>query len=77
MRAGRCTKTVDYGEGSADAPGFPAMPGWFHDNRDLAAIRKGLRAAGLDEETTDGLMGINWHTFFDKNFGAQTALPAK
>lgn len=77
MRVGRWTKTIDYGEGSADAPGFPAMPDWFHDNRDLAAIRTGLRTAGLDEATTDGVMGNNWHAFFDKSFGAQSAQPAK
>lgn len=73
MRVGRWTKTIDYGEGSADNAGFPAMPGWFHDNRDLAAIRGGLRAAGLDETTTDGVMGANWLAFFEHSFGAQTA----
>ncbi|WP_424990062.1 membrane dipeptidase [Fluviibacterium sp. S390] len=73
MRVGRWTKTIDYGEGSADAPGFPPMPSWFHDNRDLAAIRHGLRAAGLDAATTDGVMGNNWHAFFGKSFGALSA----
>ncbi len=73
MRVGRWTKAIDYGEGSADNAGFPAMPDWFHDNRDLAAIRKGLRAAGLDAATTDGVMGNNWHAFFEHSFGAQTA----
>ncbi|MDX1540263.1 MAG: membrane dipeptidase, partial [Geminicoccaceae bacterium] len=29
MRNGRWTKATDYGEGSADAPGFPAMPAFF------------------------------------------------
>ena len=77
MRVGRWTKTIDYGEGSADAPGFPAMPDWFHDNRDLAAIRDGLRAAGIDEATTDGVMGNNWLAFFDRSFAAQTAQPSK
>ena len=73
MRVGRWTKAIDYGEGSADNAGFPAMPDWFHDNRDLEGIRVGLMAAGLDVATTDGLMGDNWHAFFDKSFGAQTA----
>lgn len=75
MRTGRWTKAVDYGEGSADAPGFPAMPDWFRDNRDFAGIREGLRAAGLDGATIDGVMGGNWHAFFEENFGAQTASP--
>ena len=73
MRVGRWTKTIDYGEGSADNAGFPPMPTWFNDNRDLAGIRAGLRAAGLDEATTDGVMGDNWHAFFASSFGAQTA----
>ncbi|SEQ83215.1 Zn-dependent dipeptidase, dipeptidase homolog [Loktanella sp. DSM 29012] len=72
MRVGRWTKTIDYGEGSADNAGFPPMPDWFHDNRDLAGIRAGLRAAGLDEATTDGVMGDNWHRFFEASFGTQT-----
>ncbi|WP_341863614.1 membrane dipeptidase [Gymnodinialimonas sp. 57CJ19] len=73
MRVGRWTKTIDYGEGSATNAGFPPMPTWFNDNRDLAGIRAGLSAAGLDEATTDGLMGDNWHAFFAKSFGAQSA----
>ena len=47
MRSGRWTKAVEYGEGSATAPGFPPMPAWFHDNRDFCAIEGGLRAVGL------------------------------
>lgn len=73
MRTGRWTKAVDYGEGSAAAPGFPAMPSWFRDNRDLAGLRAGLRAAGLDEATADGIMGENWLAFFEKSFGAEAA----
>lgn len=72
MRVGRWTKAIDYGEGSADNAGFPPMPDWFHDNRDLAGIRAGLRAAGLDEATTEGVMGDNWFTFFEQSFGAQS-----
>ncbi|TDL78450.1 membrane dipeptidase [Palleronia sediminis] len=71
MRVGRWTKRIDYGEGSATETGFPAMPDWFRDNRDLAGIRAGLRAAGLDEATADGIMGDNWHAFFGKSFGAE------
>lgn len=70
MRTGRWTKTIDFGEGSADAPGFPPMCDWFRDNRDLAGFRQGLRAAGLDDETANGVMGNNWHGFFRSSFGA-------
>ena len=38
MRVGRWSKDIDYGEGSASAPGFPPMPSWFRDNRDFGAI---------------------------------------
>ncbi|WP_323716399.1 membrane dipeptidase [Paracoccus aminovorans] len=73
MRTGRWTKTVDYGEGSADAPGFPTMPTWFHDNRDFGNLRAGLQAAGLDEATMDGVMGGNWLQFFKISFGPAQA----
>ncbi|MTH35897.1 membrane dipeptidase [Paracoccus limosus] len=69
MRSGRWTKTVDYGEGSADAPGFPPMPSWFRDNRDFGSLRDGLAAAGLDPATIDGVMGGNWLEFFRISFG--------
>ena len=70
MRTGRWTKTVDYGEGSKDAPGFPAMPDWFRDNRDFGNIASGLRAAGFSEPEVAGIMGGNWARFFATSFGA-------
>ncbi|WP_397541259.1 membrane dipeptidase [Roseovarius salis] len=69
MRSGRWTKRVDYGEGSADAPGFPPQPAWFRDNRDFGNMEQGLRARGFDETEVAGLMGENWLRFFDENFG--------
>ena len=69
MRAGRWTKRVDYGEGSADNPGFPPMPDWFRDNRDFGQIAQGLRATGLSEAEVAGVMGGNWRAFFDRSFG--------
>ena len=71
MRVGRWSKEIDYGEGSADAPGFPPMPDWFRDNRDFGNIRDGLRATGLNAGEVDGIMGDNWHRFFTENFGPQ------
>lgn len=70
MRTGRWTKTVDYGEGSKDAPGFPAMPGWFRDNRDFGNIARGLRAAGFSAPEVDAIMGGNWARFCAASFGA-------
>jgi microsomal dipeptidase-like Zn-dependent dipeptidase len=68
MRVGRWTKEIDYGEGSASAPGFPPMPDWFGDNRDFGNIEAGLSAKGFSDEEVAGLMGGNWHRFFKDNF---------
>ena len=71
MRTGRWTKDIDYGEGSASAPGFPDMPAWFRDNRDFGNIEKGLRDVGMSEDEVAGIMGGNWYRFFADNFGGQ------
>ncbi|NGQ92304.1 membrane dipeptidase [Rhodobacter sp. HX-7-19] len=70
MRTGRWTKAVDYGEGSKDAPGFPAMPAWFRDNRDFGTIADGLRATGFSGTEVAAIMGGNWARFFAASFGA-------
>jgi membrane dipeptidase len=70
MRAGRWTKARDYGEGSADNPGFPPMPDWFQDNRDFGKIEEGLRAAGFSAADVAAVMGGNWARFFAHSFGA-------
>ena len=72
MRAGRWSKDIDYGEGSAAAPGFPPMPSWFKDNRDFGNIEDGLRATGLNEAEVTGIMGGNWHRFYAENFTPMT-----
>ncbi|MBF9059877.1 membrane dipeptidase [Rhodobacterales bacterium HKCCSP123] len=69
MRVGRWTKGIDYGEGSAEAPGFPPMPGWFRDNRDFGRLAEGLSAVGMSGPEIDGIMGGNWHRFFADGFG--------
>jgi len=71
MRTGRWTKEMDYGEGSAAAPGFPAMPTWYQDNRDFGNIENGLRATGLSDDEVAGILGGNWYRFFAENFGPQ------
>ncbi|MEP3345327.1 MAG: membrane dipeptidase [Litoreibacter sp.] len=68
MRVGRWSKEIDYGEGSAAAPGFPPMPKWFNDNRDFENIAKGLRTVGMNEEEVAGVMGGNWYRFYAENF---------
>lgn len=77
MRTGRWTKAVDYGEGSKDAPGFPAMPDWFRDNRDFRNISAGLRAAGFSDTEVAAIMGGNWARFIASSFGAAQTADAK
>jgi microsomal dipeptidase-like Zn-dependent dipeptidase len=78
MRMGRWTKAVEYGEGSKDAPGFPAMPGWFRDNRDFCNISTGLSAVGFSAADVEAIMGGNWARFFAASFsGAAHVASAK
>ncbi|MEM8849553.1 MAG: membrane dipeptidase [Pseudomonadota bacterium] len=69
MRVGRWTKAVEYGEGSAEAPGFPPMPDFFADNRDFAGLAAGLREVGFSVDDVEGILGENWLRFFDRSFG--------
>jgi microsomal dipeptidase-like Zn-dependent dipeptidase len=68
MRVGRWSKDIDYGEGSAAAPGFPPQPDWFRDNRDFGNIEDGLRAVGMADDEVAGIMGGNWYRFYAENF---------
>lgn len=69
MRNGRWAKTMDYGEGSASAPGFPNQPTWFRDNRDFANIRQGLAKVGFSDIEVQHIMGDNWMRFYADSFG--------
>lgn len=69
MRVGRWTKSVDYGEGSAGAPGFPQMQAWFQDNRSFGHVARGLRAVGMAQADVDAVMGGNWLRFYRDSFG--------
>jgi microsomal dipeptidase-like Zn-dependent dipeptidase len=84
MRNGRWTKGTDFGEGSAENPGFPPQPDWFRDNGDFANIARGLADTGLSRAEIAGIMGGNWLRFFADNFGpiarnapAQDTAPAR
>ena len=69
MRVGRWTKQLDYGEGSADQPGFPDMPSWFRNNTHFGNIERGLEKQGFSKKDVAGIMGENWLAFFDASFG--------
>lgn len=68
MRAGRWTKEVDYGEGTATNRAFPEQPAWCRDNRDFGNIAEGLRATGFSAEEARKIMGGNWLRFFEESF---------
>ena len=68
MRTGRWTKEADYGEGTAENPGFPEMPEWFRDNRDFRNIASGLRKVGMSKDEIDAIFGGNWYRFFADSF---------
>lgn len=63
MRVGRWSKQMDYGEGSAAAPGFPPQPEWFRDNRDFPRLAEGLAAVGFTEDDVAAILGGNWFDF--------------
>ena len=71
MRNGRWSKVMDYGEGSADAAGFPDQPDWFKTIDDFPNIAKGLAEYGFGEDDIAAVMGGNWLRFYDENFGPQ------
>lgn len=73
MRNGTWTRDTDFGEGSAKAPGFPAQPDWFCDNRDFPGILEGLRQIGFAEDEVAKIAGGNWLNFFDRSFTATDA----
>lgn len=73
MRVGRWTKTIDFGEGSAAAPGFPSQPSWFETNLDFGNLETGLTAVGFDAAEVAAIMGDNWYRFFATNFGPAKA----
>ncbi|CTQ52110.1 Membrane dipeptidase (Peptidase family M19) [Roseibium album] len=77
MRVGRWTKSIDFGEGSASAPGFPEMPDWFSDNRHFGRISEGLKATGMTTDEVSAVMGGNWLRFFENSFSATADISGK
>ena len=71
MHNGRWTRTQDFGEGSAAAPGFPPQPDWFQTNADMPNIATGLKAVGFNPDEVAAIMGGNWMRFFEANFGPE------
>ena len=73
MRNGTWTRDTDFGEGSADTPGFPDQPAWFRDNRDFEGILTGMRAVGFSDTDIAKIGGGNWLRFFERSFSEEGA----
>ncbi|MBT5300367.1 MAG: membrane dipeptidase [Rhodospirillaceae bacterium] len=73
MRNGTWTRDTDFGEGSADASGFPDQPTWFRDNRDFKGIQAGMRAVGFSNTDIAKIGGGNWLSFFERSFSGEEA----
>ena len=68
MRNGTWSKTLDFGEGSSENPGFPKMPTWFKNNNDFQNIQKALKNIGFNQQEVEMIMGKNWLEFYKKSF---------
>lgn len=68
MRNGRWTLDIDYGEGSAAKPGWPAQPAWFRTPAQMPEIAAGLREVGMSADEVAKVMGGNWLRFFSDGF---------
>lgn len=69
LRMGRWTRTVDYGAGSADLPGWPEWQDWFQSAHDFPNVAQGLLDIGFTQTEVDGIMGKNWYRFFKQVIG--------
>ncbi|MEL6479649.1 MAG: membrane dipeptidase, partial [Pseudomonadota bacterium] len=49
---------------ATSAATFPPQPAWFRDNRAWDGLAQGLRQAGFSAAETDGILGGNWHRFW-------------
>jgi len=64
MRDGAWRKQLPGGDESATAK-FPTPTSWFSSNKDFTGIAIGLREVGFSQEEVAGIMGGNWHRFYD------------
>ncbi len=64
MRNGTWSKSINYGEGSNDKPGFPKQPDWFIDARGFKNLETGLEKAGFNKNEVNDILGNNWFNFY-------------
>lgn len=73
MRNGRWSRTLDYGEGSADQPDWPVQPSWFAGARDYPNLTAGLAERGFNGHEIGRIMGENWLDFLTEATRAESA----
>ena len=66
MRNGRWSKTMDYGEGSANNSGWPDGVEWFKDPMGMENIYNGLLKQGFNDVDAGKVIGGNWLRFLDE-----------
>ncbi len=66
MRNGNWARVMDYGEGSAEQPDWPAPLEWLRGAADFPNLERGLEARGFAPSEVDALMGGNWRRFLDE-----------
>lgn len=69
MRKGRWTRSVQYGAGSAAAPGAVSKPDWLPTADRLGDLRGGLAEVGFAPAEVDKIMGGNWLRLYETVFG--------
>ncbi|NRD73195.1 membrane dipeptidase [Shewanella sp. VB17] len=72
MRNGHWSKAMDYGEGSAAAPGWPAALSWFDGTDGMKNIYQGLLEHGFTHQETAQIIGGNWFDFLELNLNSQS-----
>ncbi|WP_323039559.1 dipeptidase [Gemmobacter sp.] len=69
MRMGRWSRQLNYGAGSAAAPGAVEKPEWLPAADRLADLVPALRDVGFSDEEVAKIMGGNWLRLYGSVFG--------
>ncbi len=69
MRAGRWTRTVQYGAGSAANPGPSEKPAWLKSIRGLAAVAPALAGVGFNADEVTKITAGNWLRLYRATIG--------
>jgi membrane dipeptidase len=73
MRAGRWTRTEDFGAGRPGDTSVPVWPDWFSSPRDFPALEGALRERGFEGRETELVLGGNWRRLFARAWAPPTS----